>query len=220
MTQVRLFGPVALVSMAVLAVATVAGFLLVPSETLMPVHWGLDGGADGFLPRNLALLMPPAILAGILLTFAWVLTRGKEAARAQQGLRAAFAGIGLLVAAIQIAAVAMALGHPVDMIRVIAFCVGLLFIGLGNVLPKSQPNSYAGFRLRWTIESPANWIATNRFAGMLMMLGGAVLALVALFVAHSLWLLAAIVLCTAVPSVAGVVYSYRFARRESTRRPS
>lgn len=220
MTQLRLFGPVALVSMAVLAAATVAGFLLVPPETLMPVHWGLDGGADGFLPRNLALLMPPAILAGILLTFAWVLTRGKKAERAQQGLRAAFAGIGLLMAAIQTAAVAIALGHPVDMIRVIAFCVGLLFIGLGNVLPKSQPNSYAGFRLRWTLESPANWIATNRFAGMLMMLGGAVLALVALFVAHSLWLLAVIVLCTAVPSVAGVVYSYRFARRESTRRPS
>lgn len=220
MNQLRLVGPLALGSVAALAAATIAGYLMVPPETLMPVHWGPDGAADGFLPRNLALLMPPAILAILWLIFAIVLSRGGEGDRARQGLRAAFAGIAMLMAAIQIATIAIALGYPVDMIRVIAFCIGLMFIGLGNIMPKSQPNSYAGFRLRWTLESPANWVATNRFAGMLMMLGGAVLALAALLVSHPLWLLAVIVLCLAVPSLAGIAYSYRFARREKATRPS
>lgn len=220
MNQLRLVGPLALGSVAALAAATIAGYLMVPPETLMPVHWGPDGAADGFLPRNLALLMPPAILAILWLIFAIVLPLGGEVDRARQGLRAAFAGIAMLMAAIQIATIAIALGYPVDMIRVIAFCIGLMFIGLGNIMPKSQPNSYAGFRLRWTLESPANWVATNRFAGMLMMLGGAVLALAALLVSHPLWLLAVIVLCLAVPSLAGIAYSYRFARREKATRPS
>ena len=219
MNQLRLVGPFALVSAAVLAAATIAGYVMVPPETLMPVHWGPDGTADGFLPRNLALLMPPVILAALWLIFALVLKRGGEVDRARQGLRAAFAGIGMLMAVIQIATIAIALGYPVDMIRVIAFCVGLLFIGLGNVMPKSQPNSYAGFRLRWTLESPANWVATNRFTGTLMMLGGVVLAITALLVAEPLWLLTLIVLCTAAPSLAGIIYSYRFARREGATRP-
>ena len=219
MNQLRLVGPFALVSVAALAAATIAGFVLVPSEAMMPVHWGPNGAADGFLPRNLALLMPPAILAALWLIFALVLKRGGEADRARQGLRAAFAGIGMLMAAIQIATIAIALGYPVDMIRVIAFCIGLMFVGLGNVMPKSQPNSYAGFRLRWTLESPANWIATNRFAGALMMLGGIVLAIAALLVTQPLWLVAVIVLCTAAPSLAGIVYSYRFAQREKAARP-
>jgi len=219
MNQLRLVGPLALVSVAALAVATVVGFALVPSETMMPVHWGPDGVADGFLPRNLALLMPPAILAVIWLIFALVLRRGGEADRARQGLRAAFAGIGMLMAAIQIAAIAITLGYPVDMVRVIAFCIGLLFVGLGNVMPKSQPNSYSGFRLRWTLESPANWVATNRFAGTLMMFGGIILAIAALFVTQPLWLLAVIVLCTAAPSLAGIAFSYLFARREKSARP-
>lgn len=219
MNQLRLVGPFALVSVAALAAATVAGFVLVSSETMMPVHWGPDGAADGFLPRNQALLMPPAILAVLWLIFAVVLKRGGEVDRARQGLRAAFAGIGMLMAAIQIATIAIALGYPVDMVRVIAFCIGLMFIGLGNVMPKSQPNSYAGFRLRWTLESPANWVATNRFAGALMMLGGIILAVAALLVAQPLWLLAVIVLCTAAPSLAGIVYSYRFAQREKAARP-
>lgn len=220
MNQLRLVGPLALVSVAALAAATMAGYVMVPPETMMPVHWGPDGAADSFLPRNLALLMPPAILAALWLTFAIVLKRGGEVDRARQGLRAAFAGIGMLMAAIQIATIAIALGYPVDMVRVIAFCMGLLFIGLGNVMPKSQPNSYAGFRLRWTLESPANWVATNRFTGMLMMLGGVALALAALLVAHPLWLLAVMVLCVTVPSLAGIVYSYRFAQREGATRPS
>lgn len=219
MNQLRLVGPFALVSVAALAAATIAGYLMVPPETLMPVHWGPDGTADAFWPRNIALLMPPAILAALWLTFALVLKRGGEVDRARQGLRAAFAGIGMLMAAIQIATIAIALGYPVDMIRVIAVCIGLLFIGLGNVMPKSQPNSYAGFRLRWTLESPANWVATNRFAGALMMLGGIILTIAALLVAEPLWLLAIIVLCTAAPSLAGIIYSYRFARRESAARP-
>ena len=220
MNRSRLFGPLALGSVAALAAATIAGYLMVPPETLMPVHWGPDGAADGFLPRNLALLMPPAILAILWLIFAIVLSRGGEVDRARPGLRAAFAGIGMLMAAIQAAGIAIALGYPVDMIRVIAFCIGLMFIGLGNVMPNSQPNSYAGFRLRWTLESPANWVATNRFAGILMMMAGVVLALAAMLVAQPLWLLAAIVLCIAVPSLAGVIYSYRFAQRERATRPS
>lgn len=219
MNQLRLFGPFALASVAALAAATIAGYVMVTPETLMPVHWGPDGAADAFWPRNLALLMPPVILAALWLIFALMLKRGGEVDRARQGLRAAFAGIGMLMAVIQIATIAIALGYSVDMVRVITFCVGLLFIGLGNVMPKSQPNSYAGFRLRWTLESPANWVATNRFTGTLMMLGGVVLAIAALLVAEPLWLLALIVLCTAAPSLAGIAYSYRFARRESTTRP-
>jgi len=220
MKFMRLLGPVALLSFVALVGATIAGLLLVPAEASLPVHWGVDGKADAFWPRNFALLMPPLVLAAVLAVMALVVARGKDTGGSLNGLRAGLAAIGLAMAAIQSGSVAIALGYPVDMVRLIAFVIGFMLIGLGNVMPKSQPNSYSGFRLRWTLESPANWQATNRFAGVLMMLGGVVIVLAALFFPHPAWLLAAIVAGIAVPTLSGIIYSYRYAQKERARRPA
>lgn len=220
MKHPRLVGPVTIAAVIVLIAATVSGYALVPPGTLMPVHWGPDGTADAFWPRDTALLMPPVVVVSIAGLFWLVLARGRGVERALAGLRVALAGIAMLMAAIQIASIAIALGYPVDMVRVIAGAIGILFIALGNIMPKSQPNSYAGIRVRWTMASPANWLATNRLTGMLMMLGGIALVIAALFVAQPLLLLGIIVLASAVPSLVGIIYSYRFARREDAARPS
>lgn len=220
MNQLRLVtGPVAFIALALLALATIAGYVLVPSETLMPVHWGPSGEADAFWPRNFALLMPPILVLVLGGLFAVILARGRGADRARSGLRVAFAGIAFLMAGIQAGAVAIALGYPVDMVSVIAFGLGAVFVFLGNILPKSQPNSYSGVRLRWTLASPANWVATNRFTGTLMMLAGVLLAICALLIAQPPVLLAITILAAIVPSLAGVIFSYRFARREGAARP-
>ncbi|MBN9334028.1 SdpI family protein [Devosia sp.] len=220
MNQLRLvIGPVALIALALLALATIAGYVLVPAETLMPVHWGPSGEADAFWPRNSALLVPPVLVLLLGGLFVAILARGRGADGARSGLRAAFAGIALLMAGIQASVVGIALGYPIDMVRVIAFGLGVMFVFLGNILPKSQPNSYSGVRLRWTLSSQANWAATNRFTGTLMMLAGVLLAVASLFVAQPPVLLTITILVAIIPSLAGVIFSYRFARREDATRP-
>lgn len=209
----KLLSRSALASMALLIVITIVGYLLVPAGAQMPVHWGPDGAADAYLVRDLALLMPLGLIAVMGAFFQIALQRGPQGERALAGLRTAFAGFTLLIAAIQAGAIAITLGSNLDMVRVIAFGLGVLFIILGNILPKSQPNSLAGMRLPWTMNDPANWQATNRLSGMLMMVGGLAMALAALLIADTSWLLAIVAICIVGPLLFGAYYSYRLSRQ-------
>ena len=63
--------PLNLVLLALVILVTVAGFLLIPGDKLVPVHWQLSGQVDATLPRNYALIqMPIATLAVWVLAYA------------------------------------------------------------------------------------------------------------------------------------------------------
>ncbi len=49
---------------------------------------------------------------------------------------------------------------------------GLMFLLLGNYMPKFRQNSFMGIRVKWTMESEANWNATHRFGGKVWVVGG------------------------------------------------
>lgn len=213
MKKAKLLGWGALGGIALLLATSIAGYVLVPAGALMPVHWGPDGAADAHLARDWALLMPLVVVAALGVLFRIVLERGPQGERAASGLRTAFAGVTLLMAAIQAGAIAVTLGSDVDVVRIVVFGLGLLFIAMGNILPKSQPNSFAGMRLPWTMNDPANWQATNRLSGVLMMVGGLVLALAALLVGDQAWLLPIVAICVLGPVLIGTIYSYRLSRR-------
>ena len=107
------------------------------------------------------------------------------------------------------------MGVAVEMVRVLAIGVGLLLVVLGNAMPKSQPNSFAGIRTRATLADPANWHETHRLTGLLTMIGGAILVVAALLlpVPVLIWVILA---CAIVPIVVGLIYSHRLARRQAS----
>ena len=49
---------------------------------------------------------------------------------------------------------------------------GLMFLLLGNYMPKFRQNSFMGIRVKWTLENEANWNATHRFGGKVWVAGG------------------------------------------------
>lgn len=49
---------------------------------------------------------------------------------------------------------------------------GLMFIVLGNYLPKCKQNSTLGIKVKWALENEKNWNATHRFGGKLWFIGG------------------------------------------------
>lgn len=212
MTSV-LRSPLVLPLAAALAGATVTGYFNIPAGTQLPVHWSVDGAADAFWPRDRALLMAPAgatvVLA--LMVFADRFAPGRQAGR--HVAAAASTGIIALFAMIQNVIVLSGLGIDVPMVRVIAFAMGLLSIVIGNVMPKSQPNGIAGPRLPWTLANPANWAATHRFTGRLMLVSGGILMLAALMLDAGRLLAAVTISAFMLPFGLGSAYSYVFSRR-------
>lgn len=205
--------PFNLVLAVALAVATIAGFVLVPAGIDLPVHWGLSGAPNAVLPRDLALLMLPAIAVLILGLLVWV-RRSAAAAGGRQALTTAMSVLLGLFVAVQTAIVMIGVGIAVDMVRIVVLALGVVFVVLGNIMPKTQPNGVAGIRLPWTLADAANWQATNRLGGWLMLLGGLLMACTALLSGQPAILLTATAIGVIVPILVATLFSYHLAHRK------
>jgi uncharacterized membrane protein len=214
--MIRFFTPLKLLLLGAMVIALVAGFVLVPPGTLLPVHWNLAGEADWFLPREWALLMP-AIAVALVWSIFLAVDRFARPADREAGAHVVSVVITALTATflgITVATVAIGLGLPVSMAQVVAVAIALLLIVLGNAMPKSRPNSFAGIRLPTTLRSESNWLATHRLTGWLTIAGGLVL-LVAAFIAPVEVLVWWLIGCAIGPVLVGSVYSIAIARRSA-----
>jgi uncharacterized membrane protein len=62
-------------------------------------------------------------------------------------------------------------------VKLILILIGLLFIFLGNMLPKVPKNLFVGIRTPWTIANELVWERTHRLGGWLFVLSGIVMIL-------------------------------------------
>ena len=85
--------------------------------------------------------------------------------------------------------------------------MGILFIIVGNWLPKCQQTYTMGIKLPWTFASEANWNATHRFGGKVWVIGGIITMLTAFL--GSFWLMMVILLAMV---ILPTVYSYLYYR--------
>lgn len=69
---------------------------------------------------------------------------------------------------------AYALGYSIDIYMFMMFLFGILFIVLGNYMPKMKQSYTIGIKLPWTLDSEENWNRTHRLGGWVFMGGGLV----------------------------------------------
>ena len=65
-----------------------------------------------------------------------------------------------------------ALEKNVNMALVVNILVGVLFLIIGNYLPKCRQNYTIGIKTPWTLDNEENWNKTHRFAGWCFLIGG------------------------------------------------
>ena len=111
----NLKSPLALTLVAVLVVITIAGFLLIPGDRQIPVHWGLNGEVNGTLGRNLGLLQVPFAAALIWAIFFAIGRFGNTQRRAGAAivLRWALPGLSALFVLAQLLIVLLGAGVAV-----------------------------------------------------------------------------------------------------------
>jgi uncharacterized membrane protein len=212
--MIRFHSPLNIAFVAIGLVATLVGFLVIPASMALPVHWGIDGRPDMMLPRTWALLQVPALIAAVWAIF-WAIVRWSSHERRQASahvMNAALTALTALFVLVQLLLLLVGIGVEVDVVRAILMGVALMQVALGNVFPKSQPNHVAGIRIPTTLADPANWQATHRLAGVLMILSGLALLAAAALLPIGLWMLAALVAAWIVPLAVSSLYSLSYAR--------
>ena len=100
-----------------------------------------------------------------------------------------------------------AMGYSVPIEVIMPLVMGVLFIIVGNRLPKCQQTYTMGIKLPWTFASEENWNATHRFGGKVWVIGGIATMLTAFL--GSFWLMMAILVIMA---ILPTIYSYLYYR--------
>lgn len=184
---------------------------VLPADAVVPIHWGADGGPDGWADKTVGLLLPPGLAAGIAVLFALIPRfepRRANLERSGTAYRAIWIGVLLLLAGVHLVAVGVALGASLDVSRLVLAGTGILFVVIGNYLPKVRPNYLMGIRTPWTLSSDLAWTRTHRLGGRLFVIEGLVLA--ALGLAGVSGTILAIALTGAVGVLLVVLFGYSY----------
>ncbi len=203
------------VTAAGLAIVAAVALGRLPAGTQLPTHWGPDGLPDRFADAGTALFMPVALTVVVSLVMAVLPSLEPMQDKLEQSAplyRTAWAGLlGILILVeAMVAAPAFGITLPATTMLV---GIGVLFVALGNVLPKSRPGFFVGIRTPWAIMDPDNWIATHRYGGRIMMGAGHGLILVALLPmqgeTRTSFVIALLLVMVATP----ILYSFFYWRR-------
>ena len=180
---------------------------------MMITHWGFDGQPDGASSRATAVFLPPLLmLAGQWLCVALTVKDPKNQNRNRKAIGTTMWVIPIVCNLCCGAMYALALGVQLSAGAFLNGAMGLMFLVIGNYLPKCRQNYTMGIKLPWTFQSEENWNATHRFAGPVWMIGGVVILFSGLLPgAWGIWLMiAAIFALTLIP----IGYSYCYYRRQ------
>lgn len=96
--------------------------------------------------------------------------------------------------------------------RLLPASLGLMFLVIGNYMPKMKQNPTLGIRLPWTLANEENWNRTHRMGGKLWVAGGLALLLCCLLPGAAM--VAGMLVSIFVLAVVPCVYSYRLYRKQ------
>ena len=169
-------------------------------------HFGVDGQPDGWSSKAFAVFGLPAIIAGLNLLMHFGLRTDPK----RKNMSPALFNIAIwTVPAVSIPTnafvLANALGYESRIEVILPLLVSLLFIVIGNYLPKTKQSYTMGIKLPWTLASEENWNRTHRLAGYLWVACGILMALLTLLKIGRLWLMPALI---AVMVLVPTIYSY------------
>ena len=175
-----------LLTSAVCLLPLLAGVILYPRlpET-MATHWGFDGTANGWSSRAATVFGLPLFILALHLVCSYAESRDTKRKNVNPVLRTVMLwfcpAVSLLGGALTLGT---GLGYEMHVSTVAPVFVGLLFLILGNYLPKLRRNRTMGIRLPWTLASEENWSRTHRVAGFTWVAAGLLMLLSALLRLH------------------------------------
>ena len=173
-------------------------------------HFDLQGNPDGWSSRAFAVFGLPGILLAVNLLIPFAL----QADPKHKNMSGALVNIviwtvpvvSLLCSGLTLG---RALGYDLRIEMVLPVFMGVLFILIGNYLPKTKQSYTMGIKLPWTLASEENWNRTHRLAGFLWVLGGAYFIVMS-FIG---WSLIAFLIPLALMVLVPTVYSYLLYRK-------
>lgn len=205
----------ALLSTLVCLIPIILGIALYDKlPDLLPTHFGMNGEADSYSSKAIACFVFPCVLAVANLVVHFSVNADPKKANSNIVIRTLGFWIVPAVALIFVPVTLFkGLGYDVPIVMISSALVGLLFLIIGNYMPKSRQSYTVGIKLPWTLDNEENWNKTHRFSGFVWVIGG-LIVIVNTFIGSVYIMLSVIALLVILP----IVYSYLLYRSQNTKK--
>ncbi|MEM7330041.1 MAG: SdpI family protein [Pseudomonadota bacterium] len=189
-----------------------------PADNI-PVHWDASGAPDRFSDKTEALmllwLLPGMSLFGALVfcVLPQIEPMRDNLIKSRKAYNAVWISTMILFLCIHGGIAYMMLQSAGDQmqsnefVRVVIAGTGILFIVLGNYLPKTRQNWFLGIRTPWTLSSEFTWEKTHRLAGRLFF-GVGFICLISAFVVDGIALVAVVTGSAVSTALVSAIYSF------------
>ena len=177
------------------------------------IHWGASGEPDRWCAKAFAVYAVPLIM--VALHWACLFATRFDKKNRNQNPKMMNITYWLVPAVSWVAngmTYADALGKDIDVIRLLPIIIGVLFLLIGNYLPKCTPNRTVGIRIKWTLADEENWNATHRFGGKVWFIGAIVILASSLLPAKIS--VCVMIAATLAMALAPIIYSYCFYKKK------
>ncbi|NLW41967.1 MAG: DUF1648 domain-containing protein [Tissierellia bacterium] len=140
---------------------------------IIPTHWNFSGEIDGYSEKFNAFVLIPAGMVGANIFLNFMLDNDPKN-RTQKNKAITIGKISMPVILLFILTIQtiFGLGREVKVNLLVDILMGVLFIAIGNYLPKAKRNYVVGIKVPWTLNSDENWNRTHRFGGVVYIIGG------------------------------------------------
>lgn len=180
---------------------------------LIPIHWNASGEIDGYGPKILGAFMAPVIMI-----FTWtgmkylpkIDPRKNNYEKFEKSYSVIVSLLITFFLILHVVTLLAAMGYKVSIDKIVPSIVGILFIVIGNYLPKSKSNYFYGIKTPWTLSSDVSWRKTHRLGGKLFIISGMVLILSSFFLegnVKTIIFMIAIFASVVIPLIASYFYA-------------
>ena len=182
----------------------------------VPTHWNAQGEVDGWSSKVFAVFGLPIFLFVIH----WMCILATSVDPKKQNIEGKVLWIVFWICPIVSLLVCtmsygVALGMEFEVDKIMLALMGIVFIVVGNYLPKCKQSYTVGIKLPWTLNDEENWNRTHRMGGKLWVASGIILLLSMLLPASAMVVVVLAVIGVAV--FVPTVYSYLLFREKEKR---
>ena len=176
------------------------------------IHFNAAGQANNFQSKALAVFGLPIFLLLVHLFVIFVTARDPKNQTMNEKMGKVIYWLTPIVSlSLSYLIYSKALGSTTNPSDFVSALLGLIFVMMGNYMPKLKVNHTVGIRLPWTLQSEDNWHKTHRLAGKLWVLGGLIL-LIEAGIQFAVPYVMGIVILTIV--LIPILYSYQLSRED------
>lgn len=182
----------------------------------IPIHWNLKGEVDNYVSKPFGAFLSPLLMVAIWLGMKFLPNIDPRRHNYKKFESSYEIAIGVLVTfafVLQMAIILSSLGYDISMDRIIMVMAGVMFVVIGNYLPKAKSNFFYGIKTPWTLSCEISWKKTHRLGGRLFVVSGLAIILSSLLFNETVRVVVMILTLLAV-AIVPIWASYFYAKED------